>query len=536
MPLTNSVIRRYTPPTCTLQIVDRNSPLSRWVGRSATSLLQFELRFDDPRLPEEKRVSIQGDRYQLEALHEAVTNYIQDLLNQPPDKFNTLLQDQASIASNSPAPDLDLTAPQNLMEPRQQPLETSFEPNLKENSPTNTSNQGIFLQPGKRLTHRLFLGALATEATGAMIQLSLLQLFDLATALDEYAIDVVALPALKRSNRATTAPSGTWAGIAAVLVLSVGITAVVMQLLNRSNEEPQIASRSNVADPNVSPQPSPSLPATPPSSLGTLPPLPPTDSTNPASNPNLPGVTVPGTLPTIPNAPQANLPPTPPNPGTPQANAPQTNPANPLTSLTPPPSVLVNPVPRQDGSASTPQQSNTRSPNFSISNVPDTIPRSLPQLSSPERANSTASSAANRDDTASTPESSTNLTREQRLRTALENQSSSNQNAPDNSKPTTVAAASAAGSQIAQAREFFQKNWQPPSNLKQTLEYSIVLDVDGTIQRIEPLGQASRTYVDRSGMPLIGEPFVSPNRTGQTPRIRVVLSPDGKVQAFEETE
>lgn len=88
--------------------------------------------------------------------------------------------------------------------------------------------------------------------------------------------------------------------------------------------------------------------------------------------------------------------------------------------------------------------------------------------------------------------------------------------------------------QTNQVKEYFAKNWEPPANLKETLEYSIVLDVDGSIQRIEPLGKAARTYVDRSGLPLIGEPFVSPNPQGETPRIRVVLSPDGNVQTFVE--
>jgi len=90
--------------------------------------------------------------------------------------------------------------------------------------------------------------------------------------------------------------------------------------------------------------------------------------------------------------------------------------------------------------------------------------------------------------------------------------------------------------QVAEARAYFDRRWQPPASLKETLEYSLVLDVDGTIQRIEPLGQAARTYIDETGMPLISEPFVSPNKSGQTPRIRVVLSPDGKVQTFLEPD
>jgi len=81
MPLSNSILRRYTPPTCTLEIVSRSSPLSRWMGRSVLKQLRFDLRFDDPRLPEEQRVNIYGDRDQLETLSEVVTAYVQDLLN-----------------------------------------------------------------------------------------------------------------------------------------------------------------------------------------------------------------------------------------------------------------------------------------------------------------------------------------------------------------------------------------------------------------------------------------------------------------------
>lgn len=49
--------------------------------------LNFELRFDDPRLPEERRISIKGDRDQLEALYSAVTNYVQEFLQKSPESF-----------------------------------------------------------------------------------------------------------------------------------------------------------------------------------------------------------------------------------------------------------------------------------------------------------------------------------------------------------------------------------------------------------------------------------------------------------------
>ncbi|HEY9667855.1 MAG TPA: DUF4335 domain-containing protein, partial [Coleofasciculaceae cyanobacterium] len=83
MPLSNSILRRYTPPTCTLEIVAKNSPLSRFVGQPVLKDLRFELRFDDPRQPEDQGVTIRGDRTELEMLYEAVNSYVQDFLNSP---------------------------------------------------------------------------------------------------------------------------------------------------------------------------------------------------------------------------------------------------------------------------------------------------------------------------------------------------------------------------------------------------------------------------------------------------------------------
>ena len=89
--------------------------------------------------------------------------------------------------------------------------------------------------------------------------------------------------------------------------------------------------------------------------------------------------------------------------------------------------------------------------------------------------------------------------------------------------------------QVAEAREYLKKRWQPPSGLTQTLEYSLMLGIDGSVERILPLNQAARQYVDNAGIPDIGKPFVSTNKYGQNVRLRVVLSPDGKVQTFSES-
>ena len=86
--------------------------------------------------------------------------------------------------------------------------------------------------------------------------------------------------------------------------------------------------------------------------------------------------------------------------------------------------------------------------------------------------------------------------------------------------------------QVAQAKEVLQRNWQPPTDFEKTLEYSLVLSIDGTIERIFPLNKAAREFVDDTGIPDIGQPFVSQNKTGENMKLRVFLSPDGKVQVF----
>jgi hypothetical protein len=88
--------------------------------------------------------------------------------------------------------------------------------------------------------------------------------------------------------------------------------------------------------------------------------------------------------------------------------------------------------------------------------------------------------------------------------------------------------------QVAEVKSFFQQKWNPPEGLNQILEYSIQLNADGTIETISPLRQASGDYIDRTGMPLVGEPFVSPLKGRQTAKIRVVLEPNGQVRAFLE--
>jgi hypothetical protein len=84
--------------------------------------------------------------------------------------------------------------------------------------------------------------------------------------------------------------------------------------------------------------------------------------------------------------------------------------------------------------------------------------------------------------------------------------------------------------QVAEVRNYLQQRWNPPSGLTQTLEYSLLLGRDGSIERIIPLGNAAVEYIDRTNIPLPGKPFVSSLQGEANSKIRVALTPNGKVQ------
>ena len=256
MPLSNSVIRRYTPPTCTLEVLAQSSPLSRWMGKSVLKQVRFNLRFDDPRQPEEEKIVVQGDRDQLEALHTAVSSYVQEILQQSPENFWA-----SRVETHSASKTSEPTALQNV--PRS---EQDFSNSRNEFA----SGGDIYLQPSSHLTHKLFLGSLANPASGSAIQLSLLQLFDLATALDEYMVDVVALPSDTQQRRSGFALP-TWAPVAAVLILGFGLMPLTYQYANRIREQRNLNETVATANKENSTNLSPTPLLTPNSSVTPLP-------------------------------------------------------------------------------------------------------------------------------------------------------------------------------------------------------------------------------------------------------------------------
>ncbi len=82
---------------------------------------------------------------------------------------------------------------------------------------------------------------------------------------------------------------------------------------------------------------------------------------------------------------------------------------------------------------------------------------------------------------------------------------------------------------VTEVKNYFKERWQPPAGLTQTLEYSVLLNADGTIQRITPLSNAAVDYMNSTNIPLPGTPLVSSIEGGGKTSIHVALSPNGKV-------
>ncbi|NEO26896.1 MAG: DUF4335 domain-containing protein, partial [Kamptonema sp. SIO4C4] len=343
MLLFDTIKRRYTPPTCTLEVTAKASPLSRWQRNPLVKNLQFELRFDDPRQLEDDPVSITGDRNQLDRLCDTVTTYIQTFL-----------------ANKTPLP---------LFTPAEAP-ETSPNPQLS-------------LQPRSLLTHDLLLGDLNTAQSVQQVSLNTTQLFDLATALERYSSEVDHLPKLSSPRQ----PTPLWAKTAALFILALGVTTAIMRVTQETQDTFTATSDVETNAPIIERSP-----------VGVLPPPPPGDFSVP--NPDFPDdlanrtpITPPNSVETPP-LPDQSIPPSPANlPEAPRVsgsgNASQ--PSQPQSSPAP-----VSPPQNSAGSSPPPVASQPREPNTrDVLPAPATAPTvpSLPPVTSGSRRSTRQESA-----------------------------------------------------------------------------------------------------------------------------------------------
>lgn len=474
--LTDRVIRRYTPPTCTLELWVKQSILS-WQAPQFPQDFRFELRFDDPRLSEDRQVMVRGDRPQLDRLCDVVSGYIQNFLEQTCihhlGKAELLSSDSASAQPLLYAPSDSL----------------SFTP------------QGL-------LSHQFCFDLLESPShANPLVSLSTSQLLDLTNALEEYRSDLTA----SQAERAPTESKSfwVWTGAALVGLITVGLAGIGLKVFSPSPSEvgtvtPLLPARTQFTFteilPPIPPAPSKVPPANPslPTVLALRDPLPPPTTlpaaAPPSRNPNVNLIVPPARV----LSPLSVVPPAPPSQTITIAAA-ASNPDLPP----PPPARGINP---QLSSLSSQTNLPILPPQGApLRNFQGQILPAAPHLP-PLGVNSLATPASP-------------------LSNALKPlvaPSASNTNLLD-----TIP-------QVAEVRDYFQQKWQPPDRLSQTLEYRLRIKPDGSLDQSIPLGKAASLYLSQVPMPNQGQQFVSPLPIQEEQTVRLVLSPNGTVKTFLE--
>jgi hypothetical protein len=524
-----------TQPTCALTVNATPSPLARWSDRPLVTGVRFQLTLDPP-LREvgdqlaPQTLQLEGDGEQLQTLADAIEDYVQKLL-------------VANFA--------DLTSQED---DRLGSRTLGATPVAVETTPI-AAGAGIALHPQGLVSHRLELGPLRPTTTAATptpgsITLSTIQLFDLSNALGAWSQAMALLPG-QTSSRPWLLPNlPVWVKSTAVAAVVLGASAVALQMFYGGGIGP-IASGNrppNVATGAGEGAPLDDIPMGAASGGGGAPasepiPLPPPPAVNlppEAYVPNggNPGVTL---LPPESVSPSS----TGPSSTGPSAGSPRTGPAispgNP-PKPTPSPSGTVRPLP---GRAATPPVIALAPPAPGPSPVAPRAPQQEsrlppaayapnPAIPTPE-ANSPEPPAADlgqapRDPNPAPPTGI--LAPIPAPRAAAQPQRPdfggivspapiSRRNAPASNQP-----------QVREVRDYFSQRWQPPAGMNQTLEYSLVLNTNGSLQQVQPRNQAATIYLDRTPMPLANEPFVSPSASPT--RLRLLLQSNGKVEVLLE--
>ncbi|MFN9176500.1 MAG: DUF4335 domain-containing protein [Synechocystis sp.] len=466
----DSLLRRYTPPTCTLELWQERGIWQREPKGLPTDY-QFVLHFDDPRLSEEQQMTLKGTPPQLEALAQTVEDYVQTQLSR------AFCSQTKAIA----APDLS----------------TSLDTDPKEKE-TDPKIELIFvLHPQPRFCHQLTVTT-GNGLTGPPqpIALTTSQLYDLTTALEQFR-----LQALAPDPSATTESSWgfwRWSAIALASVVAIGVTSVMVR---------QWQPKGAVVDSGIAPIPPQNqfqfqqvMPAIPPPprpttkspqlapTLALRDPLPtPATVATTAPPPRNPNVAL--VLPPAPIRPPALTPPPPPG-QTAIAIPPATN----LVPLFPPDVPPSNKTPYQQSALPILPRQNGQALPYGGTILP-TAPKfpPIPQSQNPSFV---------------TPPSRPLPPRSENLLDTIP--------------------------QVTEVRRFYQQQWQPTESQTQTLEYRLQILPDGRVQKTVPLGKAASLYLAQLPQPPAGEPLVSPLANEQPETIRLVLTPTGDVKAFLE--
>ena len=483
-------------------------------------------------------MAIRGDRDQLESLSLTVNDYIGQLLAHSHTELPIVYPERSLASDLSPKP-------------------YTFAARIPANSEPTQAQEGdpdLQLRARTLLVHELELGDLATEVSGPAIPLTVSQLFDLASALDECAEEMAMLPEqgeLPEHPQPWLRSPPIWARSAAVVVLMVGVTTATLKLHPSRilKEMPQTSSpisldreQSIAESPADSQSPSTSqtdrlLPSTP-SPTGPLSVPSPAPHSSPSRSDPAPSFSrttpVPSSVPS--RAPISSAP-TLPMQSRPQQ--PQHSQTKPSTGAQPSvrldhedsPSRLTLPRTKLKTVPATPKPQTpgitaTKSPAFS------TAPKSeSPKPAAPQEAPSLRQRPES-DVLPSLPESAGYSNDALEAQAQADNRQQRGRRSQ--TQPSTAIAPPQAKSkplpQATEVQQYVAQRWQAPPNLSQTLQYLLVLNVNGSLQRIQPVGVTATQYLNQIPLPNLNQPFVSPLTGSSSATIRLILEPDGTVQ------
>lgn len=511
------MLTQYLSPSWRLTVHSSPSVLSRWAGKTVVRNLTFQLNRlsieDDRSEGKSDILELEGDRALLDQLCATLQIHVQSFLQQSTlptfsVPFPTSLQrregvnfENAPIQDATTASDFTATNPvddsTHLIAPEAPIVVTNVE----------ETDSTLRIDPIGPCTYQLHIGTSGNASSDNPIQLSTLELFDLAEVIAQWDGTTVVVPNLPRSAwQQTLVP---WVRTAAIVLITVGATATTMHLLQRQGIL-QVATTPEERIVEAEPLKS-EAPAALDSELAPIEPQ--AQESSPESSQksqviaDLESELVEELNGEIQNGDGVG------NGFQNGENSVETegldrDQATDIrildeTPLPPPPTGLP-PMPIDPEFSIFPSV-----PEASLSEeaLGDSVPvdGTIAQRSAPE----TLTAPVSDESVSSVPSSNTPVL-------------------------TRPPAATTSTPQVSETLAYFQQTWQPLANVTVPLQYRLTLGTDGSLQRIQPLGGMAGTSIDRTGIPLLGDPFVSPPADGQLQQIILILYPDGEVETYLE--
>ncbi|MGL5834150.1 MAG: DUF4335 domain-containing protein [Waterburya sp.] len=364
-------------------------------------------------------------------------------------------------------------------------LQSSFQVNNLPPAPasiTRDQEQPIpYLTPQGLTHHELFFGSLTHDSDRPSIRLGTVQLFDLVTALEAYQTKMLALSKIERL-RPWQKIMPFWGGIASVGI----IVAIAMVMIFKPQSKQNIASKA--------------LPSQTPNSI-----------------PELTEVT----------------PPPLPNPDQQFVDSLKPRAAISSSERLPPPPAVETPKPKPD----IPDPADYELSDVARQSGFDTTAKA--KIATNQKTKSASSILAKIPIATTAPQTEITPRNQAQKQTDLEAVKSKDLEPKsaigDNFlKKPVPRITTRQPSPIEEVAAYFEHKWEPPADLNQSLEYRLLLDKNGSIKRVVPLGKAAQLYLSQTNIPINGEPFISPLGKSQSSTIRLLLSPQGGVQVFAE--